>query len=239
MNYELRIMNKSKVNEKKDSSHDSCFMIRDSATPFRRGFTLIELMVSIGIFLVISSIVMVNQRSFGGNMQISNLAYDVALGIRQAQVYGTGMKKNIAGTYKGYGIHFSHQGYFILFADIDNNGEYDRNANIGPDPNTPNSRASCNPNSECVTVFQVEQGNIISKFCAGSNCTDVVTPSKNLKLNRLDIIFLRPDPSPFIVGYDANDDRVETPTASITVTSPQGVSKNVNVLSSGQISVQQ
>ena len=72
-----------------------------SRAPCSRGFSLAELIVSIAIFLFISSVVMVSQHNFGGKILITNLAYDVALGIRQAQVYGSSSRKAagaVAGT---------------------------------------------------------------------------------------------------------------------------------------------
>ena len=134
--------------------------------PCSRGFSLTELIVSIAIFLLITSIVMVSQYRFGSKILITNLAYDVALGIRQAQVYGSSSRK-AAGALLGnefnrkYGVHFGPTDYFILFVDLNDDGVYD---------SSDNTSTGCVSSSECVSFFKVERGNSISDFCGGSTC---------------------------------------------------------------------
>ncbi len=52
-----------------------------------RGFTLIELLISAAIITIISSIVLVRFNSFDGTVLLKSLAYEVAMGIREAQIY--------------------------------------------------------------------------------------------------------------------------------------------------------
>ncbi len=52
-----------------------------------RGFTLIELLISAAIITIISSIVLVRFTSFDGTVLVKSLAYEVASGIREAQIY--------------------------------------------------------------------------------------------------------------------------------------------------------
>src|SRR3989344_9636523 len=123
MSYELR--KKNIDNGCHGSSHNSYFIIPNSCY---KGFSLIEIVVVMAIFMTISSVVVVSQRRFGGNLLITNLAYDVALTMRQAQVYGISVRKvkavsdpeGIAQFERSYGIHIGTAGYYILFADADN-----------------------------------------------------------------------------------------------------------------------
>src|SRR3989344_8294101 len=74
------------------------------------GFTLIELLVVTAIIVVVSGVVLANQNRFGGQVLLQNFAYDVALSIRQAQVYGLAVARAGSGgtaTFgTSYGIHF-------------------------------------------------------------------------------------------------------------------------------------
>ncbi len=190
------------------------------------GFTLVELMVSITIFILVSGIVMVSQSSFRGNILLANLAYDVALSVRQAQTYGVGVKQNISGTFdRSYGIHFGNRGYYILFSDNNNNGNYD----LG------NGDSGCFPGYECLNFWKLQRGNYIQRICAGASCSDSPAGSN---IDGIDIVFTRPDPEPKITGFRNGSPAATAETATITVASPQGATRSVVVRSSGQISVQ-
>ena len=76
---------------------------------FSRGFTLIEAVVTIGVFMLMTSISFMNYRSVDNTLLLSALANKVAISIRQAQVSGTSVRENVFATNQftsGYGIHF-------------------------------------------------------------------------------------------------------------------------------------
>lgn len=202
------------------------------------GFSLVELMVAIAIFMIITSILVVSQRSFGGSLLITNLAYDVALTIRQAQVYGISVRK-VAGVVdpveqfnRSYGIHMAlNDGYYILFADADDNNKYDTAAN---------SATGClaSPPSghfpECVSFFKIEKGNYIKQFCANTDCAGLST---NEKIDTLEILFHRPEPEPTVRGYKSGSSGGSYSSASVVVASPSGLTKTICVSPAGQISI--
>lgn len=210
--------------------------------PCSKGFTIVELVVTIAIFLIITSIIMVSQRRFGGNILITNLAYDMALGVRQAQTYGISVRRATQADAlqqfnRSYGIHFALIGGFVLFTDINNNWRYNIDADDGVRCRLP-PLGSLDLGPECVTVFKIEQGNSIAKFCGGNDCAGKDadgTPYNDI--DSLDILFHRPDPEPIIKA--SKGDVVKSYTdASVIVTSPQGVRKTVIVSANGQISIQ-
>ncbi len=53
-----------------------------------RGFTLIEFVVIISIFAIMASVALVNFAGFRSDIGLNNLAHDIALTLRQAQVFG-------------------------------------------------------------------------------------------------------------------------------------------------------
>lgn len=230
MNYELRNQ-KGTSRPRHVFFHNSCFIIPNSN---KKGFSLVELMVSIAIFTLLISVIMVSQRRFGGQILISNLAYDIALGVRQAQVYGISVKASSGGSggpfsAKAYGIHFNinkPQNY-ILFADLDNDGMYDVSDNGN----------GCNSGGECVSFFRIQQGNTISLVCVrnGAGVNDC-TPTT---ISGTDITFKRPEPEPVVKGLDTNGNPngAAYSSAAVSILSPQGLARTITILQSGQVTV--
>lgn len=187
-----------------------------------RGFTLIELVAVMGIFVVITSIVLVNNNQFGGKFLLENLAYDVALSVRTAQVYGTSVKRSDAGVFtNGYGIHFdaASPSSYVLFADAVANGLYDSSS------------------GELVQSYSFQSGYTISSLCTtlGSASTEACGSSA------LDIQFQRPEPGARISGNGISG--VTNPAylqsrGRIVLRSPRGDQISIVVESTGQISVQ-
>jgi type II secretory pathway pseudopilin PulG len=143
----------------------------------KKGVTLLEVIVIVGIFGMLMAVVMFKYSSFNNNILLTNMAYEVALSVREAQFFGTAVKgyggKN-DDFEKNIGIHFS-QGLdsYMLFIDEDNDGY---NTTDGIDPIT------------------MQRGIYISEL---KNCTSGASPGV------LDIIFDRPNPEPILLGNPA------------------------------------
>lgn len=185
----------------------------------QRGFSVVELLVSVSIFALITTAVIVSQNAFGEKMQLNNLAYEVALSIRQAQVYGTSVR-SIGGTSDvAYGVHFSDATprSYILFADTNRNGVYES----GTDTD--------------VESYTLQKGNHIAEFCVWDGGTPNCSGSGG---DHVDISFERPNPAAIITSslFAGNDAYAR---ARITVRSPKGYTRIVEVYQSGQITVRQ
>ena len=89
----------------------------------KRGFTLIELIVVMTIATIITTALVVQQSKWSDQLAVNTQAYELALMIRQAQIYSLGVKEYTAGTgdkfNTGYGIHLdkSASNQYIFFAD--------------------------------------------------------------------------------------------------------------------------
>lgn len=187
-------------------------------TCFNRGLSLIELLVTIAVITIITTILLVNHSRFSGKILLTNLAYEVALSVRQAQVYGLGSKESPIGSSNfnvGYGVHFesANPTYFIFFADLNNNHRYD----------------SAN---ELLQRYKIRYGNRVSDFCSVTS-GGVSQCSSQGAISYLDISFVRPNPDAFIFTNVGSSYR----SAFLTVSSAQGFTKSVTVYSTGQISV--
>ena len=185
-----------------------------------RGFTLIELLVVLSIMAVITGVFLVRNGRFNSAILLRSFSYQVALSIREAQVYGVGVKEVTPGSGNfsaGFGVYFSSltPTAYILFADVNNNGVYDTGDIV-------------------VENFTVANGFAISEFCATtSGGAEQCSPSG---ISALSITFRRPNPEPTIrinlSGYVYSN-------ASITAASPTGSSRTVTVGAAGEIAVEQ
>ena len=178
-----------------------------------RGFTLIELMVVTGILVVITSLILANNTRFGGAVLLENLAYDIALSVRRAQVYGIAVQRFGTDDFSaGYGVNFTlaTPAVYILFADKEN-GIYDTG------------------NSELVESVSIQGGYKIVDLCA----TSPSRPSETCGLSSLDILFKRPEPDAFIRAGGNLQEK-----ARIILESPRGNRTSIIVEASGQIAVE-
>lgn len=189
-----------------------------------KGFSLIELLVVTAIFITISGVVLANHSRFGGQVVLENMAYDIALSVRHAQLYGIAVRRFGTTFGVGYGMHFGSATTYQLYADsLGGNGIYDC-----PDPSNP---ATC----ELVESTTIVGGHQITSLCVRSTGNSTFTCGKN----RLDVLFKRPEPDAYIRASTAGvADGVLYEAAQIILTSPRGLQKAITLEHTGQISVQ-
>ena len=186
----------------------------------KKGFTLLELLVVSSIFTVVTSLVLVKFSLFNNTILTTNLAYDIALSIRQAQTFGLNVKGFGSGTSvvfdTGYGVHFASasNNSYILFADLNKNKKYSSN--------------------ELIESFSIKGGHIIEKFCASVSGSSQICSDEFGGPDDLDVVFTRPDPDAVIKSYDPE---VTYQSATIRVRAPQGVRREIKVYSTGQIAI--
>jgi len=166
--------------------------------------------------VVISGVVLSSNMRFGGAITLRNLAYDVALSIREAQIYGISVRRfGISDFTSGYGIHFrkSSPTSYILFADaIVQNGLYDGSG-------------------ELVESISISRGFEVSDICVVVG----IEPTETCGISKLDVLFQRPEPDAQI-RYE--DGASLNQRARIILSSPRGDTASVLIEATGQISVQ-
>jgi prepilin-type N-terminal cleavage/methylation domain-containing protein len=156
------------------------------------GFTLIELMVTVGIFLFMTALVVAKYGSFNDGTLLTSMAYDVALTLRDAQSYGLNVQGYTPSSApqnfnNPYGIHFSSasgSNQMILFADSNTNKVYDGSTVDG-----------------LITTYTLTNGGLISSICV-TNTPPIpsATCSSAVVATSLDITFKRPDPNAIITA---------------------------------------
>ncbi len=73
-----------------------------------KGFTLVELMITVGIFVVMTGLMLAKYGNFNKGVLLTNLAYDIALHIRSVQSYGLNFRQGSDNSFTGnYSITFN------------------------------------------------------------------------------------------------------------------------------------
>jgi prepilin-type N-terminal cleavage/methylation domain-containing protein len=198
---------------------------------YKKGFTLAELLVSFAIIAAISSVIIYNHKKFNDNLEITNLSYEVALILRQAQVYGMSVRDFKEGINTSeenrfttpYGVYFStlasgndaNNKSFVFFADVDKDGIYQSGTDVS------------------LQKIDIGRGNYISSICSkegGSWDCSVGSPAKRDKVG---ITFTRPDPDAIFKFGDGTVPSI----VKICLQSPQNRIKEIVVYTTGQISI--
>ncbi len=205
------------------------FKVKNILTNLKRGFTIVELIVVIGIFTVIMSVALWNQKELSNNILITNLAYEIALAIREAQAYGIGVRAEIgAGNpndFKGgFGIYvnMNNPEQLVLFNDKDDDKTYDLGAE-----------------TFATYDFQKQNGSKIVAICAahapgaGHPCTSTADTAKT----ELSILFKRPNPEASFV-VNTNPPIVKGPAYIVVNTLAGNNCRAIVVESTGQIHVE-
>lgn len=203
------------------------------------GFTLIELIVVIGIIGVITSIALTSQGAFNKSLILSNTAYDIALSLRSAESFGIGSRAAGLADNTGYGLHFDRAlpGNFTLFADTYSSQGGADNCHPASDPGAPDAKpGNCVYDllhGERVTDYALGNRITITDFCAyagGWSCA----ASNGATLETLDIVFARPNPDPPFMSVNGAYSASIT-AACIIVSSPFGGSRFVSITAAGAI----
>ncbi|PIR44667.1 MAG: hypothetical protein COV10_03530 [Candidatus Vogelbacteria bacterium CG10_big_fil_rev_8_21_14_0_10_51_16] len=166
----------------------------------KSGFTLLELMVTLAIFTIMTSAILANYPRFNNKIALEVLAQNVALAVRQAQVFGISIRatdpdaSNLA---PAYGMHFvgaetgisgadqsvnpyslSEVRNFVLFAD--------KQSGTSPGFGPANGRFDDNGDivsGHCVTPFPtnecVEVYNVVGPSAVGVMCADLFSNLDN------------------------------------------------------------
>jgi len=200
-------------------SRSSCSKKDAAQRALPGGFTLVELLVVISIMLIITSTLLLRQQKFDSATVMRTLAYSIALSMRQAQVYGTGVvgaDDSGATTFAaGYGISLNSNtpGSYQLFADLNDNGWYDT--------------------GEGQKTFNLGSGYSISNFCAVAVGTSYCSTTGSI--STLAVLFKRPNPDAQFTEYPERS--VAISSAYIQLHGPGGDTRAVKVTTTGQISV--
>jgi len=173
------------------------------------GFTLVEVLIVLGILGILTGIMLFQYRLFDSQLLVRNLAYEIGITIREAQTLGIGVRGSSGDFSAAHGVHFAPGTEYFLFRDSNDNGRY-------------------NAGDTILNRYTIERRNTISNLCVGS----APLAGGECSQSSLDILFERPDPDAFFYPSPSASD------AMITVSSPSGTTRTVEVTATGQVSIQ-
>ncbi len=196
------------------------------------GFSLIEIIVVMSFFVILTSVVMFKYKDFDDTVVLDNQVLDIALTIREAQVRALSSQQAPGGTVilsgdfrYAYGVHFDKTwdtNSFALYVDKDPSDSKNHWFDDGD--------FACNNSAEeCVRKTTLSAGYFISAICTTDSsiesCT-AINASVSFQRPRLDGIILT-----VASGSEHESFRLE-------VTSPNNQKKSVRVTKAGQIYVE-
>ena len=224
------------------------------------GFTLVEMLVTIAIFIFMTALLVAKYGSFNDTTLLTSMAYDVALTLRDAQSYGLNVQGYQSSSGLGiqsfnypYGIHFNatspNNTKMTLFADsysyfVASQGFNEpfgvpdgicTEGGFGRDMvQTCQKSIGAALGDLIINVYTLTNGGHVSSLCVGSGQGSLCS-----SVQVLDITFKRPDPYAIISVMDPSTHVTTTyPYAEIQVENAANTStRTIVVRGTGEIEV--
>ncbi len=191
----------------------------------QNGFTLVELLISVGIITVVSTIVLLKYSSFDSGVLLKNTAYEVALALREAQA------KSVSGSHDGGGD--ARYPFGVTFTPDSKKYTIFRFASSTGDPYYDVGGAGSYATGLSTTT--IERSMYVTDVCVNAGSTDACAVDG---VTRLDISFRRPEFRALFHAEGYTGDQSDIQSAKIKVGSTNGTDVFVVEVSRlGQISV--
>jgi prepilin-type N-terminal cleavage/methylation domain-containing protein len=173
----------------------------------KRGFSLIEMLVVIGIAMMLTSVMVIGMRAHTESVEVENQAYRLASAVREAQTNSISVKAQ--GNYKSFGVFFntSDPTRVIFFGETSPNNRYDA--------------------GESIRDIRLDTGFLISALCGVTSGSGTCVPT-----NPVTVLFVRPFLNANIITAAGTFAYVEA-----TVRSPKGKTRIVQIWTTGQVIV--
>lgn len=195
---------------------------KKSKRSLQAGFSLLEMVMVLSIFAILTAVVTYNYGAFNNQMTLTNLAYEIAMQVREKQVYSLGVRSSSNTFDNRYGIYFKKgETSFLNFIDSDNNGK----CNMLADQNTL-CTSNCPGGSECQDSKSLPRNMKIEDIKVSGTSTN----------NPVFITFKRPDTEAIIIN--GSGPALTSGQVEIIIVSPDNQRKKIIVKQNGYISVE-
>ena len=173
---------------------------------------MVELMITVGISLIISLLILADFPEFTRRLELSRTAQTVAASFRKAESASLAVREFGSGFFPAYGLHFENppSKSYTFFADLDSDRLY---GGAG----------------ELVDSFVINTAPEIFSICGGAKSA----PPGDCSITRLDVVYVRPNPDIYI-----STDRGSFTDAEVIVQLPTGERKQIIIWTTGQLSTE-
>jgi prepilin-type N-terminal cleavage/methylation domain-containing protein len=195
---------------------------------FSKGFTLLEMLVSLFIVGVILSTVTYNNQDLSTGIDLTNQTHEVGLSVREAQKNGLSVKGHNGDTDLGYGVGFEYDtDNYFSFVDLNQLGYFD-SSNGGEELERIPLRRRVKVSDICsvATTFAGDDKKCVSTGWSG---------------REVDIAFVRPESNAILTFYNSIGVEVQVPgvfKVSVEFEAPNGGTQCLSVYKVGQISIE-
>lgn len=210
----------------------------------QKGMTLVELLVVLSIFIMITGLIMFDYGSFKSATSTQNLANDIALSVRKSQSYAIGVRGVSATFQYGHGIHFTtnpdnsnilagSNKSFVLFSDVPTGS-----------PPTYNDRYNYPSSGICSTPTSENECEEILTILGADKINAIYLEDVKKTEGMLDIVFRRPNPDAFFCFRVNVGDSCTTNASNVTIEVSNGkigedqITRKIMIWNTGQISVE-
>ncbi len=162
------------------------------------GFTLAEMIIVIAIFTIVSSIALFDQAKLSSNTLLTNMAYEIALAVREAQLYGISVRA--AGD---VGNFESEAGAYFNIASP-------RQVVVYSNTSSGTSMPTYEPGEEVIQyIFQNQRTNRIRTICVGKlegSYQPACGTNPDFVATEVHVVFKRPNPAPRVYAKRGGSD---------------------------------
>ncbi|GEM_PF-1869149 len=192
----------------------------------RHGFTLLEIIVVIGVVSLIAATTLFSFPAFSRRIAIEQEAGQLALSIRKAQSYSIAVREFSPGSgiFPGYGVNVSldNPNEHVIFGDPNQTNRYEAGA------------------AEAIETIHFNSRVKISKICGNSQSVppgpcDLVPYTG---LTSADIFYIRPGPTATFTGVSSGLSGVYNDIKVVLSSEDNSLTKSVTVWPTGQVSIQ-
>lgn len=185
-----------------------------------KGFTLIEVVVVIGVVAFIATITLVSFPEFAERVGIEQEAGKLALALRKAQSYALAVREfqSSSGIFPAYGVNVSLSNplQYVIFGDPNGSNVFE--SFLG----------------EAVETVHIEKRVSVYRICGNSQSI----PQGSCSLSSADMVYIRPVPTINLTGVESGISSLYNDIKVVLRSADGSIEKNVIIWSTGQISIE-